>query len=190
MWCDCVCKENNFPPFWWSELSVIWPWEYIHTSELRALRGFPCCIPLFAYLKEPLKYKFLILHTLLGFIICSHEITIIFMWSKAHDVWVLDVVLENHRLSCGSVVCNNMLVLSFLECCELLLGSLKWFSGCWCENFCIVICMDKRFYVFNLFSAMWLQVDATKRGGIARFINHSCEVVLFLVWKQLKIILL
>lgn len=23
----------------------------------------------------------------------------------------------------------------------------------------------------------FLQVDATKRGGVARFINHSCEVI-------------
>ena len=52
------------------------------------------------------------------------------------------------------------------------------FQSCLVESICIHL---------HLMSLKCMQVDATKRGGIARFINHSCEVDIELYKQSLKL---
>lgn len=39
-----------------------------------------------------------------------------------------------------------------------------------------IVCSVLWLLLFHYSLSVYVQVDATKRGGIARFINHSCDV--------------
>lgn len=45
-----------------------------------------------------------------------------------------------------------------------------------CHDTSVPVWWDEKSQREISLDAFYLQVDATKRGGIARFINHSCEV--------------
>lgn len=57
-------------------------------------------------------------------------------------------------------------------------------SLCYHFQSCLVECLSIHLHLMSL---KCMQVDATKRGGIARFINHSCEVDIELYEQSLKL---